>query len=95
MSFYLLRLGGEAQRCAGMLHNRPVSLGIDYLVNNLTDSNTSRVGGEYAGFLKRKLKSEIGENEEDIKEGDVYEPINYFWTYTILRGKYQEPDGRP
>ena len=81
----------EARRWAMMLYNHPVSLGIDYFTNNLNGNKTPRLYEESAGFLKRKLKSKIDENEEAIKKGDVYEPTNYDWMFKILRAKYQEP----
>ena len=83
----------EDQRCAMMLYNRPVSLGIGYSVNNLNGNKTSRVGGESAGFLKHKLKSKIDENEEAIKKAKWCEPIKYVRMFKILRGKYKEPGG--
>ena len=85
----------EAQRWPMLLYNRPVSLGIDYFVNKLKGSKTSRVDVEAGGVLKHKLKSKIDENEEAIKKGGDYEPTNYVWAFNILRTKFQEPDGAP
>ena len=53
------------------------------------------MGGDVGCFAKRKLKSEIGENEEAIKKGDAYEPIYYVWAFKILGAKYHEQEGRP
>ena len=75
-----------------MLHNRPVSLGVDYFINNLKET-TSRTDVAGGGFLKRKLKSGTGENEEAVKKGGVYGPIDYVWMFKVLRTKYREPDG--
>ena len=77
-----------------MLHNRPVSLGIDYFVNNLK-GRTSRTDVLDGGFLKHKLKSKTDEGEEAAKKGDAYDPIDYAWMFKILRRKYQEPAGSP
>ena len=83
----------EAQRWAMMLYNSPVSLGVDYFVNNLK-GGTSRTDVLAGGFLKRKLKSKTDENEEATKKGDVYETIDCAWAFGILRPEYQEPVGR-
>ena len=69
-----------------MLYNRPISLGIDYFVNNLMDRETSKIDVEAGGFLKHNAKSEIEENELAILEGELYEPIGYDWMFQILRG---------
>ena len=87
--------GIGSQRWSRMLYNRPISLGIYYCVNKLKGSKTSRVDVEDGGFLKRRLKSKIDENEEALTNGDDYEPINYVWAFKILRARYQEPDGAP
>ena len=71
-----------------MLYNRPVRLGIDYyFINNLKGKKTSRADVDDGCFLKHQLKPEIDENEEAIKNGDDYEPINYVWKFKILRAK--------
>ena len=54
----------DAERWAMMLYNRPVSLGIDYFVNNSNGRKTSKIDVAPGGFLKNKAKSEIEANGE-------------------------------
>ena len=30
-----------------------------------------------------------------MKQGDVYEPVDYVWRFKISKSKYQEPVGSP
>ena len=84
----------EAQRWARMLYNRPISLGVDYFINDLKGfaSKTDLMAG---GSTKHKLQAITDDNEEATKKGDVYEPIDYVWVFKILKSKYQGPVGAP
>ena len=76
-----------------MLRNRPVSLGIDYFVNNLKDRQTSEIDVASGGFLKHKARSRIGENEKAILRVELYGPIGHDWVFNMLRGEYRAPEG--
>ena len=76
-----------------MLYNRPISSGVYYFVNNWKDRKGSQIDVDACGFLKRKAKSEIEENEKSILMGELYGPIGYDWMFRILNAKYQEPEG--
>ena len=49
--------GADAARWAMMLYNIPISLGIDYFVNNLKGRETSEIYFGACGFIKNKAKS--------------------------------------
>ena len=68
--------GTEAPRWTRMLYNRPISLAVDYFAVNLKNSEF-RKDSEASCLPKHKSKSETDENEEAIKKGVVYEPIDY------------------
>ena len=44
---------------------------------------------------KRKLKSKSDDDEEAIKNGVEYEPIDYEWMFKVLKSGYQEPVAQP
>ena len=70
-----------------MLYNRPISLGVDYFVNNLKHIETSKIDGEASGFVKNKAQSEIEENGKAILKGELYVPIGCEWMFTVLTGQ--------
>ena len=41
------------------------------------------------------MRSKTDENEEDIKNGDGYEPIDCVWMFKVFKSRYQEPHGVP
>ena len=63
----------------------PASLGLDcFTINlNLEDSG-ALTDREASGHAKRKLKSKVGEDEEALKTGVCYEPIDYEWMFEVL-----------
>ena len=67
--------GNEAKRWTRMLHNRPISLSKDCFIINLNDVG-ALTGKEACGVAKRKLRSQVGENEEALKNGGCNEPID-------------------
>ena len=75
MSFHAIVSGGEAKRWANTLYNRPVSSAIDYFIVNLRDSSDVN-DKEPSGHLEHKLKMKVEENEGDIKNMVVFEPID-------------------
>ena len=61
-------------------------MGVGYFTNNLKDSKGSLVGKNFGGFLKRKLRSKVEENEKAILKGIDFDPISYAWRFRILGG---------
>ena len=56
------------------LYNRPISLGVDYFVNNLEDRQSSKIDVEAGVRLKRTAKSKIGGNEKAFFNGRIVRP---------------------
>ena len=69
-----------------MLHNHPISMGVDYFVNNLKGDTASRTDMAAGGFLNHKAKSKFGENGKSILKGELYGPVGYPWVFKVLRG---------
>ena len=59
--------GREAIRRSRMLYNHPVSLGIDYFVNNSKDRKGAKIDVEGGGFLKHKAGPKIEEKGINFK----------------------------
>ena len=49
----------DARRWARTLRNRPISMGVDYFINNLNDIETSILDNNAGGFLKHKSKEKL------------------------------------
>ena len=47
----------EAKRRAMMLYNRPISMGVDYFVNNSDGRKTAKIDVEAGGVLKHKVSA--------------------------------------
>ena len=45
--------------------------------------------------MKYKLRAEIEQNEEAIKNGGEFEPIATEWLFSTLKSKHYEPSGQP
>ena len=86
--------GEEARRRAKTLHNHPVSSSIDYFIINLRDSSDVN-DKESSGHLEHKLRMKVGENEEDIKNRVVSEPIEIEWAFKTFKARHYEPSGKP
>ena len=86
--------GEELKRWAKTLYNHPISSVIDYFVVNLKAS-ADRVDNESGGRLHYKLRDKVEQNEEEIKNGIVYEPITTEWMFSALKVKHREPSGKP
>ena len=76
-----------------MLYNRPVSLGIDYFVNNLKGVRLKRTYWVEVS-QKRKLKSKTDEiEEEEMKKGMLTN--RYVSAFKIPKPKYPAQVGSP
>ena len=53
-------IGGPTQKMGKDVIQPPNKYGVDYFINNLKDGKGSLMGKNAGGFLKRKLKSEVG-----------------------------------
>ena len=51
--------GTDTMRRVWMLYSRPVSLGIDYVVNNLKGRKTSKIEVEAGGLINHKVESKL------------------------------------
>ena len=71
---------GKPKLCDGQgCYNRPISLGIDYFVNNLNDRKGAKFDVEAGGFLKRKERSKLK------KMGNRFDGVNRT-TQSVMRG---------
>ena len=86
--------GEEAERWAKTLYNRPVSSAIGYFIVNLRDSSEVN-DKESSGNLKHTLKMKVAENEGDIKNMVVSEPIDMERASETFKARRYEPDGQP
>ena len=77
-----------------MSHNRTVSLGVDYFINNSKERKASRTDIEAVGLLKHKVKSKVAENGKAILKGDTMQSVMSGCS-KFLRTKYREPEGAP
>ena len=77
-----------------MLRNRPAISAIDCFIINLK-GNTDTMDKEASGHLEHKLRSKVKDNEEAIKNGVEFEPIEYEWAFGVFKSRYQEPVGAP
>ena len=55
-----------AKRRTWMLHIRPVSMKVDYFINNMEEKKTSEIDTNAGGFLKQKVNAKVGGNERAI-----------------------------
>ena len=86
--------GEEDRRWAKTLYNHPISSVIDYFVVNFIAS-TNRIDNESGGRLKYKLRAKVEQNEEEIKNGSVFESITTEWMFSTLKARHYEPSGQP
>ena len=77
-----------------MLHNHPVSSAIDCFIVNLKDSPDT-IDKEAIGHLDHKLKTKVKDNEESMKNGVAFGPIEYEWAFGVLRPDIKNRRGRP
>ena len=87
-------IGRSRKRRAKMLYRRPISNGVEYLINNLEGNKSSLADKNAGGFLKQKANSKVEENEKSLLEGTEFGVISYEWMFRILRNKYHGPEGR-
>ena len=69
-----------------MLYNRAVSSAIDCFIINLKES-TDTMDKEASGHLEHKLRSKVKGNEEDIKNGVEFGPIEYEWMFGVSKSR--------
>ena len=50
---------------------------VDYCIKKLKRGETSVIDRDAGGFLKRKMKEKVEENEKAILNGVNYGPVNY------------------
>ena len=87
-------MGDGAKRWAKALYNRPVKSVIDYIIVNLS-SSLDRIGHASGGRSKYKLKAQVAENEEALKNGGEFGPITTEWMFATLKARHYEPAGKP
>ena len=91
----------DARRWAMMLYNLPISMGVDYFVNNpflgggRRNKKTAILDKNAGCFLKHKEKAKVGESEKSILNGENYDPAGYEWMFTVLWDKFRDHDGVP
>ena len=85
----------DARRWAMMLYNRPISMAVDYFVNNMNDNETSVIYKNAGGFSKHKSEAKVEENEKATIQWGNYDPVSYAWAFKVLRGKFRGPEGVP
>ena len=63
--------GPDAGRWSRMLHNRQISMGVDYFINNSHGSKASILDKNAGVFSKHKSEVEFGGKEKEILKGEL------------------------
>ena len=86
--------GNVAKMWGKTLYSHPITSVIDYSAANLCAS-LNKTDFESGGHLKYKMRSKVEENEEDLNNGVVFEPITAEWMFNILKARHPKPAGQP
>ena len=54
---------------------------MDYFSNNLKESKSSAIDKNAGGFVKQKVKLEVGKNGNSLLGGNNSESISYEWMF--------------
>ena len=77
--------GAAAQRWANVLYSRPISIGVHYFINNLTENKSSIMSKNEGRPLKQKAEMEIEDKVKTLLAGKDSEPIIYALMFRIMQ----------